>query len=293
MKFKLHLKPIFNKNRKKNQLKSQYLYMIIAAACCLLIVLSSLYPSTAKPFKYIATAIVVPVQNGMNEIGQWFSEKSDSLKKLSQVVKENENLQAQVDELTLENSRLIQEQGELARLRELYSLDSGYSSYDKIAAKVIAKDSGNWFSTFIIDKGSSDGIAVDMNVIAGKGLVGIVIDVTPNSATVRSIIDDFSNVSAKFGTTSDLCIVKGSLQMMQSGIIELININKNAAVTDGDMILTSNVSDKYLPDILIGYSGGIKDDANNLTKSGYITPVVNFSSLEEVLVIKQLKETGE
>ena len=54
----------------------------------------------------------------------------------------------------------------------------------------------NWFSTFTIDKGSKDGIAADMNVMAGSGLVGIVTEVGPTWAKVRSIIDDSSNVSA-------------------------------------------------------------------------------------------------
>lgn len=293
MKFKLNLKPSPKNPRKNKHFKTRYVFGVIAAICCLLVVLSTIIPGSVRPFKYIATAFVVPIQSGMNDAGKWFSDKSDNLRDLKEVIAENESLQAQLDELILENSRLRQERVELDRLRELYALDAGYSSYEKIAASVIAKDSGNWFSTFIIDKGSSDGVAVDMNVISGKGLAGIVIETTHNSATVRSVIDDFSNVSAKFGTTSDLCIVKGNLKLMQDGRIDLININKNASVSDGDMILTSHVSEKFLPDILIGYAGGIKEDPNNLTKSGYIIPVVNFSSLEEVLVITRLKATEE
>ena len=60
---------------------------------------------------------------------------------------------------------------------------------------MIGKDSGNWFSTFTIDKGSNDGIKVDQNVLAGSGLVGIVTQTGPTWATVRAIIDDSSNVS--------------------------------------------------------------------------------------------------
>lgn len=113
-----------------------------------------------------------------------------------------------MDELTLENSRLMQNQYRLEELEELYALDQTYSEYNKVAANIIASDSGNWFNTFVIDKGSSDGIQVDMNVIAGSGLVGIVTRVGDNWAQVRAIIDDMSNVSAQVLSTSDLCFVK-------------------------------------------------------------------------------------
>ena len=68
------------------------------------------------------------------------------------------------------------------RLQELYKLDQNYADYEKTAAHVIGSDSNNWFSTFTIDKGSNDGIEVDMNVMAGSGLVGIVVDVGPTWA---------------------------------------------------------------------------------------------------------------
>ena len=87
---------------------------------------------------------------------------------------ENQELRAQIDSLTTENNKLIQDQGELKRLQELYELDQEYSDYPKVAAKIISKDPGNWYDTFMIDKGSNDGIKIDNNVIAGKGLVGIV-----------------------------------------------------------------------------------------------------------------------
>lgn len=90
---------------------------------------------------------------------------------------ENQELKAQVDALTSELNTIKLEQYELDNLRELLALDQKYPSYEKVAANVISKDTGNWFSVFTIDKGSKDGIETDMNVIAGSGLVGVVTDV--------------------------------------------------------------------------------------------------------------------
>jgi rod shape-determining protein MreC len=67
-------------------------------------------------------------------------------------------------------------------------------------------------------------------------------------------------------------------------------VDSSNVVVEGDKIVTSNISDKYLPGILIGYISTINQDANNLTKSGYITPAVDFEHLEEVLVILETKQ---
>lgn len=132
-----------------------------------------------------------------------------------------------------------------------------------------------------------------MNVIGNGGLIGIVTKVGKNYAVVRSIIDDSSNVSAQFSTTQDTCIVEGDLKLVNDGILPITNINKDVTVADGDMVVTSNISNKFLPGILIGYVKEVSNDSNNLTKSGYITPVADFAHVSDVLVITQLKATVE
>ena len=102
--------------------------------------------------------------------------------------KENDALKAELELLQEENIRYQEEQVELNYLRELYKLDNVYSKYEKVGANVIGRNSDNWYDVFTIDKGSKDGIEVDMNVIAGNGLVGIVYQVSENYSLVRSII---------------------------------------------------------------------------------------------------------
>ena len=206
-------------------------------------------------------------------------------------MEENQALQEQVDDLTAQNSQLTQDLDELDRLQELYALDQQYSEYDKVAAEVIAMDDENWFSTFTINRGTDDGIQVDCNVIAGSGLVGIVTDVGSNWATVRSIIDDSSNVSAMTMSTSDRCIVSGDLRLINEGKLQFIHLkDDDDRIQEGEKIVTSDVSEKFLPGILIGYVSEIEEDPNNLTKTGTLTPVVDFEHIREVLVIKELKQ---
>lgn len=278
--------------KKKNQASNRNKYWLLALSviCIFLMVLSVFSNSVSGPLRAIANVTVVPMQEGFNQIGIWLGDLGDNFQTMKELQTENEALQEQVDELLIENNYLLEDKYELERLQELYELDKNYADYEKIGARVIAKESGNWFSTFTINKGSDDGVAVDMNVIAGSGLVGIVTQVGSSWATVRSIIDDSSNVSAMVLSTSDRCIVSGDLTLMEDGKIRFEQMENNDNVINvGEQVVTSYISDKYVQGILIGYVSEINVDSNNLTRSGYITPAVDFKNLQEVLVITTTK----
>lgn len=281
------------KKRTKHTIPAKYILTFLSCGCALLIIVSFISEPFGNTIKNSAAQIVVPVQKGMNHVGLWLADKSDTIKEYAKLQDENKELKQKLADIQSQNSILIQQQSELEKLRELYQLDDIYSDYPKVAAKVISMQPDNWFSEFTIDKGSEDGIEVDMNVLADAGLVGRVTYVGKNYSKVTTIINDNSNVSAKSASTSDNCIVSGDLELMNEGYIRVSGISKDAGIKDGDMLLTSYISDKYLPGILIGYITNITDDGNKLTKSGYLMPVVDFSQIEEVLVITQLKETVE
>ena len=129
------------------------------------------------------------------------------------------------------------------------------------------------------------------NVLAGSGLVGIVTEAGPNYAKVRSIIDDSSNVSAMVTSTEDNFNVSGDLlSMNEDKVITFSGLkDEDDKVAVGDAVVTSYVSDQYQQGILIGYIASIEVNSNNLTKSGTITPVVDFQHIENVLVISDVK----
>lgn len=280
------------RRKSKFVLPAKYLLLVLSGVCIVIMLLSFTLNISGGPLNAAAGYVFVPMQEGINKIGVWVTDKADNLKNLSDVMAENEQLRAKIDELTTELNSVKLEQYELDNLRTLYDLDQKYPSYEKVAANVIGKSSGNWFHIFTIDKGSNDGIEVDMNVIAGSGLVGIVTDVGPNYAKVTSIINDTSKVSGMVTTTSDNLVVSGSLQSMNENmVIEFNNLNdRDGKVAVNDPVVTSAVSSVYQQGILIGYISSIETDSNNLTCSGTITPAVDFEHLEEVLVILNKKQ---
>ncbi len=282
------------KKKSRHHMKTKHLIGIMTILCVGLIALSLSSIVSFAPVRSVLGYVVVPFQNGINVVGDWLTEQKNGFQSMKELSQENQELQAKVDELEAKNSTLVQAQEEAERLRTLYNLDQEYSEYEKVGAQVIAKDAGNWYNTFTINRGSEDGIAVDMNVISGAGLVGIVTEVGAHWATVRSIIDDSSNVSATVTSISQNCIVTGDLQMMDEGKIQFIQLTDDEdQVQEGDKVVTSSVSSKFLKGILIGYISEVETDSNNLTKQGTIIPAVDFDNIQEVLVITQLKQTAE
>lgn len=279
------------KYRRKFHFSPRMLLAFLTAICAGLLVISVAFKGVAKPFTDIVGLVVVPMQNGINTVGSWIGDHAGSLRTMKELQEENKELAAQVEELTKENERLSDSQQELNDLQELLALKQEYADYHTVGARVISSGGGNWYTTFLVNKGSGDGIKKDMNVLAGNGLVGIVIETGKNYAKIRTIIDDDSSVSAKSLKTGDTCVVKGDIQTMQEeGMIRVAYISKDATMMAGEELVTSNISSKYLPGIRIGTASDIVMDSSNLTKSGKVYPVADFQHIEQVLIITDMKE---
>ena len=288
------MSPVIKKKGEHFELPSKYILLILTILCVGMMLITLTTDFTKGPLNSVVGTVITPFQVGISEVGGYLSKRVDELVEIRDLMRENEELKRQIDELTLQNTLLQQDRFELYQLRELYELDQSYEGYTKIGARIIAKDAGNWFASFIIDKGEEDGLAVDMNVIADGGLVGRITAVGPHWARVDSIIADNANVGGMVLSTADRVIVSGSLELMAGGKISFSQlIDADNEVMIGDKIVTSNISDKYLPGIVIGYITQINTDANNLSKSGYLTPAVDFEHLEAVLVILDMKQTVE
>lgn len=285
------MSPIIKRKGEKFTIPGKYLLFILTFLCTVMMLVTFGTNVLNRPLNTVVGYVIVPFQRGIGRAGEWLSNRSEELVQIRTLLEENERLKEEVAALTEENTLLQQDKYELNKLRELVELDEQYGEYTKVGARIISRDSGNWYSSFIIDKGTDDGLAENMNVIAGGGLVGRITSVGPNWARVTSIISDNSNVSAMTLAMEDKMIVSGDLQLMSEGVITFSQlVDSSNQVAEGDKVVTSDISDKYLPNILIGYIHTINRDANNLTKSGYITPAVDFEHLGEVLVITDLKQ---
>ena len=280
-------------NRKKISIPSKLILLVMSVICILFIFLSYAFDIDAGPVKVAAGYIFTPMQTGIGKVGNRIYERMEKYAGMSEVYDENIALKEEINELKKEVNDLKIAQYDVNELRSLLALDNTYAEYNKIAASIVGKDSGNWFDTFLINRGEKDGLSVGMNVIADKGLVGIITETGPNFAKVTSVIDDTTGVSAMVLSSANNCIVGGSLESMDSdGTIVFSGLNDTAGVVMvGDQLVTSYISSEYNPGILIGYITEIHTNSNNLTKSGHLKPAVDFEHLKYVYVITDMKET--
>lgn len=258
--------------------------------CVVLTATSFFTDKLITPLRNAFSYIVVPIQNGINSIGSVLVDNDNKKKTIEELQAQNKELEFELESLKAENEALKGDEDELSTLRNFYSMESQLASYTKVGARVIGTTSTNWNQNFTIDQGSKNGIKVDMNVITDKGLVGIVTEVYDSYSVVTTMIADNSNVSAMDERTKDLCIVEGDITLMDSGIVKLSRIKTNAQMQSGDKVVTSNISSKYLPGLLVGYVKDITTDDSGLSKSGNLIPAADFDHLTDVIVITTTKE---
>ena len=272
----------------KNQ-HSKIIIIIVILLSIASITFSHCVPSLTMGVRNTFSSVIVPIQKGINNVGMVFVKRAMNSNDLKDANNRIALLESQIASLSEANNLLKSKSYEADRLRELYDLGNQYDIYPKTAARVISKDTDEWFQVFKIDKGYKDGIKVDMNVLSNRGLCGIVSSVGYNYATVRSIIDDESRVAAMTQHSFEACMVEGDITLYKNNRLKLTGIDMNTAVVDGDKIVTSNISSKFLPNILIGYATEIYVNDNQLSKSGYLIPVTDFRNITEVMVITRLK----
>ena len=142
------------RRREKKEFPIKYVLFILTFLCFVLIVSSFVFKGFATPVKSVATYVMTPVTKGMNEVGKWLTDRAADIKELKNIKSENKSLKEQILDLQNKNALSVEDQNELDQLRKLYKLSEQYSDYETVGARIISKDTSNWYSTFTIDKES-------------------------------------------------------------------------------------------------------------------------------------------
>lgn len=227
--------------------------------------------------------IIVPLQKFNTSAGDWFADKANYFKDINRLKKENSELKEQLLLQNAQLSRLEYLKNENNKLTSLLQMDNRYTDFPTVGARIIAKDPGNWYNNFIIDKGSDDGLAKNMAVLSGDGLVGRIKECGKNYSKVVSIIDDSNAISGQSIRTEDIGYITGDLS--NRGYCRMEYINYDAEIIQGDEIVTSNLSSIFPAGLKVGYVKEIHTDTDGLTKFALIAPSADFQHMENVLVI--------
>ncbi len=250
----------------------------------LLVFLSNVEVHKLSYIETVASSVVNPIQRIFADLKNKIAGNQVYFSNMESILQENEELKAKNSELETSLRELEVIKAENATLQDYMNLTQKYSSYNTIPAYVINRDVSNYSSTLVLNVGARDGVKENMTVIADKGLVGHVVSVTETTSKVQVIIDSASTVSCTISTTHESIICKGTLENNQ--ILRASYIPTGAELIQGDSVYTSGIGGIYPKGIIIGTIKEIITTSNITDRYATVEPVVDFSKVDTVLIIK-------
>lgn len=261
---------------------------VLVALICVSIVLVTLYGRegstgpvhmlrsaaqvVATPFDWLGSQCMRP----FDALGNMVRNMSADGSTLSELEEENARLQGQL-------ASLGEYQAENARLEAMLGLTSAYGMAGT-AARVVGGSSSDWDATVVINKGSSDGLAVGMPVVDGNGAVGQITAVSPSSATVTLLSDPTSGVSALLQGSRSTGVLEGSVD----GVLRLEYVPATVPVTVGELVVTSGLGGVYPAGVLLGSVASVSSGPSDLYHTIVVNPVASTSNYSEVFVMTGL-----
>ncbi|HEY9060318.1 MAG TPA: rod shape-determining protein MreC [Pseudobacteroides sp.] len=269
--------------------KKPFLLLIVTLVLFIVMGVTSQTNSKLSWFSNLFNTIVSPVQNVLSFSGSKVDRTLSFFNDNKAIREENDKLKERVVQLEKEVEGLKELKTKNDLLIEALNLKNQLKEFDYISSNIIAKDAGNWFNVFTIDKGSNNQVNKDSVVVASKGLVGRVLVSGPISAKVISVIDIDSTVSARLTKTRDLVEVKGDISLRDQGLCKMYNISPGIDIAVGDSVETSGIGGIFPKGITIGKVKEIRQINNELDRYAIIEPVVDFRRLEDVFVLRSKK----
>lgn len=235
-----------------------------------------------------ALAVISPLQEAVSKVTKPIGNFFSTLVRLPSIRKDNQDLRARVAELENEAATAADVGARVNELESLLGLQESLGpDIATTGAQVIANGVSNFEWTITIDKGSSDGIAEEMPVVAAAGLVGRVTRVAPDSAVVQLIIDPDSYVAGRLDVSRTTGLVSGEAEHdLRMGLVDT-----ETEVQPGEQVVTAGykipgiAEGVFPPGILIGSVSRVLPNEADLEKYITIRPAVDFSTLDVVLVV--------
>ena len=243
------------------------------------------------PQSDILGTITAPFRAAFSELSEGVSNITAAYSEGDKANLENTQLKNEIDEL----------KGQLAEIEEIKKQNEFYKNYLEIKdknpdfkftdAKIISRDSQDPFKSFVINKGSADGVSRNDPVITNAGLVGYVTEVGITTCKVATILSPEITLGALDNRTGDSGVVSGTLSFAEKGYTRIYNLSRSCSVSLGDIVVTSG--EGIFPEgILIGTIESVESDKYNTSIYAEVKPLADFENLKNVMVITEFEGQG-
>lgn len=237
-----------------------------------------------------ATTVLAPFEQAVSWVGAQLRYMTSDIWDIATVHEQNKMLRNEVIQLREQNLKAEEYAAENVRLRALLGYKQTASQFDLVVGRVIGREASTWTRMIVINRGTSDGVKPEMAVITHQGLVGSVVEASPNSAKVELLLDPRSSIGTLVQRPESR--VAGIIQGDPSDpmVPRMVNIPRNADIVEGDTIVTSGFGGIYPKGIIVGRVNKIENDGGGLLKYAVLEPAVDFQKLEDVAVITASRE---
>ncbi|MBE6921870.1 MAG: rod shape-determining protein MreC [Ruminococcaceae bacterium] len=226
------------------------------------------------PIRYGATALT-------DQAEQWYS----YMFRYEAVAAENESLREQIANMEDEARRADAVERENQRLRDLLNLKSTHEDYELVDAYIIGWDSTDWTNSVIVNRGSDAGIEEGMCAITANGqVVGLVVEVGPNYAEVKTILDSTLEISCVIASSGYNGMSKGGYYYKDINHLKLDYLPSSAVIRNKDAVVTSG-STVYPRDLIVGYVVDAGFDDTGVAKFAVLEPAAEIASLEQIFIL--------
>lgn len=267
----------------KNKLSRK---IVILTAILLVLFGVTVYRDNKSLVESGAGAALNPVQKVIYSTNKRLESLIDFFLRYEDVKKENEELLLENIELEAKLRSFDSLQEENERLKEMFSIKNRQDQYEYLGTNVIGRTGGGIITSYIIDKGSDEGLQAGMAVMSQEGIVG---QVTETAAT-WSIVETLSseNISIHVTTVEDKMnsgILEGHIGSGQKQMAKISYLPIDSSIKEGDDVVTSGLGRFYPPDFFIGEVVRVEEDKGNLMKTAIVETAVNFSDTRMLFVI--------
>lgn len=235
------------------------------------------------------TSTIAPIQKYIYLAGQRISNIFYFVSSIATTRKENIELKTEVQSL---NQRLIEFERfkrENQELNSLLQFKNERSDLKLVGANVIGKVGENWFNIIIIDRGEKDGIKKGQYVTAGQGYVGQIFETSPYNSKIITILDEKANIPGRISSSGEEGLIAGAAGSSKDKLCKIDFLPAETKAKQGDLVVTSNIITNEgtltQDNLLIGTVVKVEENKSNLVKYAYVKPAVDFSKLENVMVI--------
>lgn len=235
----------------------------------------------------IVQGVITPIRAGANAMTAQVEQFYNYIFRYEALVAENEMLKEQISQMEDQARLAASVERENQRLREALELKSYHEDYKMVDANIIAWSSTDWTNTLTINRGSNAGIAVDMCAITANGqVVGLVTEVGPNYAVVKTILDSTLEISATISSTGNNGMVTGGYIDGNAKLLKMDYLPSSAVILNKDQVVTSG-STVYPRNLILGYIIDAGFDDTGVAKYAIVDPAADIDSLEQIFILTE------